>query len=243
MKRDVARDRCADVATQSLQDSRTIVTNAFAEVPRGTCLFPLPWSVIHSASRYSATNTDLVTTYDHPIVPIGGARNGTWGRSNSHGQLLALLRLRRGNPVLHAGAGRGYYAAILASLIELAGCFVTDELDSDDAMTASISLPTWAHATIVSANGTGLLAGVVDGICVDFAVADLTHRWLDTIALGGTLVPRIASALENSEPGGARVRRLRIKCKATCNPSRFYLHVSLVAAAGSFAGRPDLRCR
>ena len=58
--------------------------------------------------------------------------------------LFDQLELKRGERVIHVGAGAGYYSAILAAIVGPAGRVIALEIDNGLARRASENLAAWS---------------------------------------------------------------------------------------------------
>src|SRR5579859_2036765 len=104
------------VAAAQITDER--VEDAFADVPREDFLGPGPWPIYRLRRAYVPTpNADPVYLYTDDIVGIDPGRHINNGQPSLHAYLLARAAPRRGDHIVHVGAGVGYYAALMARLV------------------------------------------------------------------------------------------------------------------------------
>lgn len=136
-----------------------------------------------------------VAEADAPVVTHRAA-DGTATSSASQptivAQMLDQLDLREGQRVLEVGAGTGYNAALLATLVGPSGEVTTIDIQPDVAAEARDALNRTGHqrVQVVVGDGSGGLpgGGTVDRIIVTAGAWDLSLAWFEQLAVGGRLV-------------------------------------------------------
>ena len=109
--------------------------------------------------------------------------------------LFDQLELKRGERVIHVGAGAGYYSAILAAIVGPAGRVIALEIDNGLARRASENLAAWPQASVVAADGFAYSAGEpADAIVVNAGVTLIAPAWLDSMAENGRLLVPLTNA-------------------------------------------------
>ena len=87
--------------------------------------------------RYRITpDPDPVYLYTDDVIGILPERNLNNGQPSLHAALIAAAAPQPGEHVVHIGAGVGYYTAILAELVGIAGRVTAIEFDAELAVRA-----------------------------------------------------------------------------------------------------------
>jgi protein-L-isoaspartate(D-aspartate) O-methyltransferase len=129
--------------------------------------------------------------------------------------MLEQLQVRPGQRVLEVGAGSGYNAALLSSLVGPGGLVVSVELDEEIAQAARAALAQGGYPVqVVTADGRQgwAAAAPLDRIIVTASTDDLPRAWFEQLAVGGRLVlplrfsrrwflPQAVVALRRTEVG------------------------------------------
>ncbi len=172
------------VARYGVRDSA--VEAAFAKVPREAFLGPPPWSTGAggSGSSWSATS-DPTALYQDVLVALDRSKGINNGQPSLHALCIAALRLTRSDHVLHAGAGAGYYTAILA---ELAGSVDAYEIEPALAARAAANLAPWPNVTVHAESATGRALPAADAIYVSAGASHPDSSWLEALRDRGRLV-------------------------------------------------------
>ncbi len=180
------------------------IVSAFAAVPREAFLGPGPWRVHGRRGSATVPQTDLEAIYDNVLITLDEARGVNTGEPSLHALMLAALEPRDGERVLHVGAGRGYYSAILAELVGQTGSVTAVEVDARLAAEARRSLAPWPQVRVVVGDGAEHPAAEVDRVYVNAAVTRPAPRWLDWLAPGGRIVLPLGVPSAPAGPGGPR---------------------------------------
>ena len=91
---------------------------AYAAVPREAFLGPAPWTASSPFTGYRPlSGRDPVVLYQDLLIALDPARGVNNGSPSLHAKLLEALGPKPGEHIVHAGAGAGYYSAILAELV------------------------------------------------------------------------------------------------------------------------------
>jgi protein-L-isoaspartate(D-aspartate) O-methyltransferase len=165
------------------------VEAAYAETRREDFLGPGPWPILRWGRGYVPTpSADPVYLYTDDLVGIVPDWNLNNGQPSFHAPLIISAGLRRGEHVVHIGAGVGYYTAILAHLVGPAGKVTAIEFEPDLARRARSNLANLAQVTVLAGDGTSLPFDDADIIYVNAGVTRPADIWLDRLADGGRLI-------------------------------------------------------
>jgi hypothetical protein len=114
------------------------VEAAFAAVAREDFLGPGPWQIVRWGGDHRTTpDPDPIYLYTDDVIGILPERNLNNGQPSLHAALIAAAAPQPGEHVVHIGAGVGYYTAILAELVGIAGRVTAIEFDAELAVRAT----------------------------------------------------------------------------------------------------------
>ncbi|MGE0120393.1 MAG: protein-L-isoaspartate O-methyltransferase [Dongiaceae bacterium] len=165
------------------------VVRAFAAVPRERFLGPGPWRIFPSGhDGWITADDDPRHLYHNVLVVIDAARELNNGEPSLWAFLYDQVEIAAGERILHVGAGTGYYSAILAEMVGLAGRVVAVEHDGGLAARARANLAAWPQAEAVHGDGAAVDPGLVDLIIVNAGVTHPAPVWLESLAPGGRLL-------------------------------------------------------
>lgn len=179
------------LAAGQITDAR--VEAAFASVKREDFLGPGPWPIVRISGpvgrRYVPTpSADPVYLYTDDAVGIAPERNLNNGVPSFHAVLMAAAEPKEGEHVVHVGAGVGYYTAILAELVGIAGHVTAIEFDPALSARAAANFALAAQVRVVVGDGTRIAFDPADVIYVNAGATRPADCWLDGLREGGRLV-------------------------------------------------------
>jgi protein-L-isoaspartate(D-aspartate) O-methyltransferase len=120
------------------------LVDAFARVPREAFLGPGPWQIsrpFDTERPYRTTpDADPRRIYHDVVVAIDPARQLNNGQPSALARWIEATEIRRGDAVMHVGAGLGYYTAIMAELAGPTGRVHAYEVDPALAERARVSI-------------------------------------------------------------------------------------------------------
>jgi protein-L-isoaspartate(D-aspartate) O-methyltransferase len=110
---------------------------------------------------------------------------------------------------VHVGADVGYYTAILAELVGVAGRVTAIEFDAELAARATANLAQTPHVRVVHGDGTRIAFEPADVIYVNAGATRPADAWLDRLKEGGRLIlPLTADAFPNRDVRRGAVFRI-----------------------------------
>jgi protein-L-isoaspartate(D-aspartate) O-methyltransferase len=240
---DMLRRRYAKAMTAPLGDAGEAIRAAFAHIPREAFLGPPPWQVPGAFS--TETTSDPAAIYRDVLVVLAAAKGLNNGSPALHARMLHLLGAAPGDHVVHAGAGSGYYTAILAELVGPAGRVTAVEFDPALAAAARENLRGWPRVTVVQGDAADYPTEDVQRIYVNFGLALPADAWLDRLAVGGVLLFPLGTpdplARGEGQRHTGRAAILVVTRTTRGYAAAFDASVAFVFAEGATAGDPALR--
>jgi protein-L-isoaspartate(D-aspartate) O-methyltransferase len=162
---------------------------ALAQVPREDFLGEPPWGTMKPPTVWLTDLTSEISEiYDDVIVALDASRHLNNGLPSAVTAYIDALELHEGDRVLHAGAGTGYYTALIAHCVGNHGQVTGVELDSELAERARSSLKGVPQVKVVCGDATTYDAGEVDAILVNAGATYPCPIWLNSLAPGGRLM-------------------------------------------------------
>jgi protein-L-isoaspartate(D-aspartate) O-methyltransferase len=218
------------------------VVDAFATVPREHFAGPGPWRILSSIrgrDYWTTDDADPRRLCHDVLVAIDETRGLNNGQPSLWASLIDQLDLKRGERVIHVGAGAGYYSAILAAIVGPAGRVVAIEIDPGLAMRAREHLRPWPQAHLIAADGFAHHADQpADAIVVNAGVTHLSLAWLDALQAdnGRLLVP-----LTGANWWGAFLMITRQAGSTVRYPARFASRTGIIPCVGGRDGDAEAR--
>lgn len=199
--------------------------NAFATVPREDFVGQGPWSVLSRPAP--GQRQPLVTGVSDPCelyrdvaVYLDASKNLTNGNPSTLAPWLDALNLSEGRSVFHLGCGTGYYTAIIAEVVGPRGQVTAAEVDPVLAAQARKGLAKYPNVQVMEGDGVNVDTGRRDAIFVNAGVTHPTERWLESIAIGGTLV--LPLTVEIGMPNVGKGQVLRVSRSEFGYEARFF---------------------
>jgi len=183
--------RCfyADLITASAGAGKNErLRNAFAATPRERFVGPGPWKLFAGGKFLETPSDDPAFLYQDVVVALAPERGINNGQPVLHAINLAALDVKRGETVLHVGAGTGYYTAVLARLTGETGAVVAYEIEHDLATRAIQNLRDLSNVTVEERSGSEAPLPVCDAIYVNAGATAPLKVWLDALRVNGRLL-------------------------------------------------------
>jgi protein-L-isoaspartate(D-aspartate) O-methyltransferase len=163
------------------------VLRAFATVPREAFLPAGPWlieAIDGSCYRTEDTDTDRIL---HGVgVVLDAQRTLHCANPARVGRAIQATEFRRGQTVLHVGAGLGYFSAVMAELVGPEGRVIAAEIDADLASQARRNLMPWSNVEVVG-DALSLDLPELDVIFASCGMATIPRKWLDALRADGRM--------------------------------------------------------
>jgi protein-L-isoaspartate(D-aspartate) O-methyltransferase len=210
------------------------VVDAFATVPRERFLGSGPWRVLSPmamAEYWTTEDVDPRHLYHDELIAIDEERRLNNGQPSLWARMYDQLELRRGDHVVHVGAGTGYYSAILAEIVGGAGRVTAIEVDPVLAARAEENLTAaWPQAKVVAADGFLFQPDrPADAVVINAGVTHFSSVWLDALAEGNG---RLLVPLTNAERWGCFLMITRQASEPDRYAARFVGRVGIIPCVG-----------
>src|ERR1700678_3605273 len=160
---------------------------AFASTPREQFVGPPPWRVF-TRSGYLESPDDPALLYQDVVVSLGGDGPFNNGQPTLHAFCISALGVKRGERVVHVGAGTGYYTAILAKLVGETGLVDAYEIVPEFARRAVSNLAEFPFVTVHARSGAEEPLPTCDVVYVNAGATEPLDVWLDALRPGGRLL-------------------------------------------------------
>ncbi|MGH1477215.1 MAG: protein-L-isoaspartate O-methyltransferase family protein [Geminicoccales bacterium] len=188
----VVRDFYAKFLAACSRSNDPRIEQAFQTVPRERFLPPGPWKVFVGNTKRDAyietPSADPIHLYQNVLVALDEPKGVNNGQPSLHANWLGAVLPKPGENVVHIGAGRGYYSAILSSLVLPDGAVTAFEINKTLASAARNHLVDFENVTVVDKDA--VVSGIpeADVIYVNAGVTGLPKTWLQALRLGGRLI-------------------------------------------------------
>ncbi len=167
---------------------------ALASTPREKFVGPSPWKVFTPIGYIEIPSDDPAFLYQDVVVSLGSEGPLNNGQPVLHAYCLAALAPRKGERVVHIGAGTGYYTTLLAKLVGETGAVDAYEIGPDLAQRASLNLAEFPQVTIHSRSGSEGSLPTCDVLYVNAGASAPLALWLDALRPMGRLLFPLAPA-------------------------------------------------
>jgi protein-L-isoaspartate O-methyltransferase len=163
------------MATVCIADAR--VEEAFATVRREDYLGPGPWPILRRLGYVDTPDADPVYVYDDILIGIDPERGLNNGMPSYHAPLICNARVKKGEHVVHVGAGVGYYSAILQYLVGDTGKLTAIEFDTELALRARQNLAKLSNVIVRQGDGCTVSFDAADVVYVNAGAHRGRLRW------------------------------------------------------------------
>jgi protein-L-isoaspartate(D-aspartate) O-methyltransferase len=161
---------------------------AFASTPREHFVGPPPWKVSTMSGYIETPTDDPAFLYQDIVVALGTEGPLNNGEPTLHASCLSTLALKRGERVVHVGAGTGYYTTLLAKLVGEEGAVDAYEIDAVLAKRTIANLAGFRHVTVHHRSGSEAPLPQCDVLYVCAGATAPLPVWLDALKPGGRLI-------------------------------------------------------
>ncbi len=200
---------------------------AFATTPREDFVGSPPWKVFTRSGYIDSASDDPAVLYQDVVVSLGGDEHLNNGQPSLHAFCLAALAPKKGEHVVHVGAGTGYYTTLLAKLVGEDGTVDAYEIVPELAERASNNLAAFRNVTVHSKSGAEGPIPACDVLYVNAGATEPMAVWLDALRpMGRLLFPMTPDA-------GAGGMLLITKMEDGTYSARFLVQALFVSCIGA----------
>ncbi|MEO9071430.1 MAG: protein-L-isoaspartate(D-aspartate) O-methyltransferase [Edaphobacter sp.] len=200
---------------------------ALASTPRERYVGPPPWMIFARSGHAPTFSDDPALLYQDVVVSLGGGGGFNNGQPSLHVYCLAALDVKKGERVVHVGAGTGYYTALLEKLVGEGGRVDAYEIEPEFARRAAENLAEFPVVVVHSRSGAQGPLPVCDVLYVNAGATEPLQVWLDALQPQGRLLFPMTSA------DGAGAMLLITKLEDGRLAARFLLQVQFVPCIGA----------
>jgi protein-L-isoaspartate(D-aspartate) O-methyltransferase len=161
---------------------------ALAATPREKFVGPPPWKVFTRAGYIDTNDRDPAILYQDVVVSLGVDGSINNGQPTLHTYCISALAIRKGEHIVHIGAGSGYYTAILAQLAGETGALDAYEIHPELAARAEQNLAEFRRVTVHARSGAEPPLPACGVIYVNAGASEPLAIWLDALKPNGRLL-------------------------------------------------------
>lgn len=204
----MVRRRYAEAVGKAANVTYRPIVDAFAAVPRERFLFPGPWRLPLPASGAleDTPDADPRHVYVDRLIALDASKNLNNGVPSFWASVFEHVRSAAGERAIHAGAGTGYYTAILAHLVGQSGAVLGIEFEPHLAAHAAQAFAGQPNVEVLQGDALSLARGNADVIVASAGLDAIPLPWVHLLNDGGRLlIPLTAPSAQFGERigGGA----------------------------------------
>lgn len=199
---------------------------AFASTQREQFVGPPPWRMF-TRSGYVESPDDPALLYQDVVVSLGGEGPFNNGQPTLHAACIAALNVKKGERVVHVGAGTGYYTTLLAKLVGETGSVDAYEVVPEFARRAAQNLGEFSYVVVHARSGAEGPLPACDVLYVNAGATEPLEVWLDALLPGGRLLFPMTPA------DGSGAMLLVVKNEESAFAARFLMQVQFVPCIGA----------
>jgi protein-L-isoaspartate(D-aspartate) O-methyltransferase len=199
---------------------------AFASTQREQFVGPPPWRMF-TRSGYVESPDDPALLYQDVVVSLGGEGPFNNGQPTLHAACIAALNVKKGERVVHVGAGTGYYTTLLAKLVGETGSVDAYEVVPEFAWRAAQNLAEFSYVVVHARSGAEGPLPACDVLYVNAGATEPLEVWLDALLPGGRLLFPMTPA------DGSGAMLLVVKNEESAFAARFLMQVQFVPCIGA----------
>jgi protein-L-isoaspartate(D-aspartate) O-methyltransferase len=218
------------------------LVRALEEVPREHYLGRGPWKILWPSNlgEYITTRDDNpVRVYKNVLVALDPVRLLNNGLPSVVSSWIDALDLDKGERVVHAGCGTGYYTALMAHIVGQRGRVTAIEIDRELSAQARSNLAQLPWVEVICGDACTYDAGEADAILINAGATHPLALWLDSLRLGGRLIFPMTRSPATTAPIGFGMT-MRVHRLGSSYEARLLSPVGVYACAGASDAESDL---
>jgi protein-L-isoaspartate(D-aspartate) O-methyltransferase len=200
---------------------------ALASTPREQFVGPPPWKVFTRSGYVETLTDDPAVLYQDVVVSLGSEGPLNNGQPTLHAFCIAALAPKKGERVVHVGAGTGYYTTLLAKLVGESGVVDAYEIEPTLAQRAADNLAAFPNVTVHARSGAEGTLPACDVLYVNAGATEPLALWLDALRPTGRLL------FPMTPDAGVGAMLLVTKQEDGSFTARFLLQVQFVPCIGA----------
>jgi protein-L-isoaspartate(D-aspartate) O-methyltransferase len=200
---------------------------ALATTPREDFVGPPPWKIFTRSGYVESPADDPALLYQDVVVSLGSEGPFNNGQPTLHAFCIAALDPKKGERVVHVGAGTGYYTTLLAKLVGATGAVDAYEIEQGFAQRAAKKLVEFPYVTVHNRSGAEGPLSSCDVLYVNAGATGPQNVWLDALRPNG----RLLFPMTPAEGAGAML--LITKQEDEEFAARFLLQAQFVPCTGA----------
>jgi protein-L-isoaspartate(D-aspartate) O-methyltransferase len=200
---------------------------ALATTPREEFVGPPPWKIFTRSGYVESPADDPALLYQDVVVSLGSEGPFNNGQPTLHAFCIAALDPKKGERVVHVGAGTGYYTTLLAKLVGATGAVDAYEIEQAFVQRAAKKLVAFPYVTVHSRSGAEGPLSSCDVLYVNAGATGPQNVWLDALRPNG----RLLFPMTPAEGAGAML--LITKQEDEGFAARFLLQAQFVPCKGA----------
>lgn len=176
------------VAAQAGIPAGSELAAAMASTPREKFVGPPPWKVFTRTGYVETLTDDPAVLYQDVVVSLGAEGPLNNGQPTLHALCIAALAPKRGERIVHVGAGTGYYTTLLAKLVGETGAVDAYEIEPTLAQRSADNLAAFPNVTVHRRSGAEGPLPACDVVYVNAGATEPLTVWLDALRPMGRLL-------------------------------------------------------
>src|SRR5277367_2706235 len=161
---------------------------ALASIPREQFVGPRPWRIFTRSGYVESPTDDPAHLYQDVVVSLGSEGPFNNGQPTLHAFCIAALDPKKGERVVHVGAGTGYYTTLLAKLVGESGAVDAYETELEFARRATNNVAEFPYVTVHARSGAEGPLPECDVLYVNAGATEPLDVWLDALRPKGRLL-------------------------------------------------------
>ena len=162
--------------------------DAFFNIPRENYMGDGPWDVLTLSGYIKTPDRDPAFLYSDNVIALDKEKSINSGQPTLHAMCLNALDIKKGETVIHIGAGTGYYTAIIGYLVGNTGKVFAYEIEDKLAKLAADNLAEMPWVEVFSESGIGKNLPKTNVIYVNAGMTHINFNFLKSLLKNGRII-------------------------------------------------------